>query len=264
MPARPFKPKPRSLWLPLLALAAIIGMALFLFLPPSKSFDSGHSVVPVTAADALGIKDWKPISGEIDSGDKHLEFTYGRGGFNQDQVIGLKGKFAIDGKYAPWVGKGFYRVQIPLFNRLQHAAIAIDDTKNANVTTSSDAPQPMPNYRRNIPNPQNVAEAAQSSYWGVATGDIYLTGVSPVNFPVTPIVPGGPTQCGSSMPVRALMQQRGFTYYWVQCPAEENGRKDNSNRIEHQAIFDGRFLANYNARNVFNNTSLSVARDLMN
>jgi len=263
MPARPFKPKQRALWLPLLALAAIIGMALFFFMPPSKNFDGGHSVVPVTAADALGIKDWTPISGEIDSGDKYLEFTYGSGPFNQVQVVGLKGKLTLDGKYASWDGKGFYRVQIPLFNQRLHAAIAIDATKNAKVTTSSDAPQPMRRWSNiaSFPNPQNAPEAIKSTSWSVTSGYIYLRDQATTRFPVTPVIPGGPTECeGPSIPVRAMIRLKGFTYYWVQCLTEENGRKTQGNRLEGQAILDGRLLANI--KNIFNNAS--ILRDLMN
>jgi hypothetical protein len=258
---RPFKPRERALGLPLLALLAFGAAAFFVIDVRShpRSAETTHTVVPGKASDMLASKDWSQAVGAIDAGEAYLDYTYGRGAF-ADELVGLSGKVAIDGAYEPIAAQGFYRVQIRLFNRLQHAVIAIANTKAADVSVEPAPPQPFMPYRKSLLFPQSAEEASRSSTWTPVSGTIGFRGQSEQTFPVTPITAGGPSQCGGTMAVRALIQAPSATFYWVQCATDQAGHPVLSHRIDEQAILDGRLLSS--RKDVLINTP--VVQTLMN
>ena len=241
---RPFKPREIALGLPLLALLGVGAAAFFVIDVRShpRSAETAHTLVPETASDMLASKEWSQAAGSIDAGEAYLDYTYGRGAAG-DEILALSGKVAVDGTYEPIAGQGFYRVQIQLFNRLQHAVIAIANTKTAEVKVEPAPPQSFMPYRKSLPFPQSAEEASRSSAWTPVSGTIGFRGQADQTFPVTPVTAGGPRQCGSTMGVRALIQAPGATFFWVQCVTDQAGHPVLGHRIDEQAILDGRLLA---------------------
>jgi hypothetical protein len=180
----------------------------------------------------------EPVAGVIDTKDATLNFTYGA----FDRIVALKGKFDIDGQYRLWSGQTFYRVQIPLYNRLKHTVIDGKDAGDT-VTLLKGDPAPLHNYRHTAMIPQNAEDAKKASQWTMASG--WLVSRAPrssLSFPVTPVVDGGPRVCeGNAIGVLAVLRQTGRPYYWVNCgPPRILGQ---GTRLEEQAILDGRLIA---------------------
>ena len=87
---RPFRKRQRRAYLPLLVVAAAIGVIGFWVKVANRkppAYQAATTSRPAKAADMLAIKDWKPVAGVIDTKDATLNFTYG----DFDRAVALKG-----------------------------------------------------------------------------------------------------------------------------------------------------------------------------